>query len=47
MPSTSGESNIDLFGWDTVFAISYEQANAAIKAAKSTPAGFNYTDPST
>jgi hypothetical protein len=40
-------SKIDLLGWDTVFAISYEQANQAIQRAKSTPESFKYTDPST
>lgn len=40
-------SEIDLFGWDTAFAISYAQANAAIVAAKSTPPTFDYTDSDT
>jgi hypothetical protein len=41
---TPGQKNIDLFGWDTVFTVSYETANAAIVAAGSTPSGFKYTD---
>jgi hypothetical protein len=35
---------IDLYGWDTVFAINYKQANQAIKTAKSTPQSFAYND---
>lgn len=35
---------VDLFGWDTVFAISYEQANVAIQAANTTPTAFKETD---
>ncbi|RMH30826.1 MAG: hypothetical protein D6690_18010 [Nitrospirae bacterium] len=37
-------SHIDLFGWDTVFGISFEQANKAIVKAKSTPKTFSYED---
>jgi hypothetical protein len=36
-------TKIDMFGWDTAFAIPYDQANAAIKKAKSTPKSFDYT----
>lgn len=38
------ENNIDLFGWDTVFAISFAEANQAIKNLKSTPASFKAED---
>ncbi|MDX8362982.1 TULIP family P47-like protein [Cytobacillus sp. IB215316] len=36
---------IDLFGWDTTYAISYKNANDAIRNLGSTPAGFDYQDP--
>jgi len=35
---------LDLFGWQTVFAVTYPVVNTAIAEAKSTPAGFDYTD---
>ncbi|HYG59004.1 MAG TPA: TULIP family P47-like protein [Symbiobacteriaceae bacterium] len=34
------DNNIDLFGWDTAYGISFTKANEAIKALKSTPVGF-------
>lgn len=37
-------ANIDLFGWDTSYAISYTKANEAIKAMKSTPPEFAHDD---
>ncbi|HEY3365327.1 MAG TPA: TULIP family P47-like protein [Symbiobacteriaceae bacterium] len=38
------DANIDLFGWDTSYAISYTKANEAIKALKSTPPDFSHLD---
>lgn len=35
---------VDLFGWDTVFGISYTKANQAIRDLKSTPPKFDYDD---
>ncbi|MFS1519629.1 TULIP family P47-like protein [Bacillus sp. SCS-151] len=34
--------NIDLFGWDTAYAISFYDANKAIEELDSTPPNFNY-----
>src|SRR3954465_14906010 len=36
--------NIDLFGWQTTFAVSYPVVNAAIVEAKSTPPTFDFGD---
>lgn len=37
-------TNIDLFGWQTVFAVNYPAVNQAIKENASTPKDFEYTD---
>lgn len=34
-------NDFDMFGWDTVFGISFEQANKAIKDLKTSPSSFN------
>ncbi|MFS1519413.1 TULIP family P47-like protein [Bacillus sp. SCS-151] len=36
------ESTIDLFGWDTVYATSYKDANDAIRKMNTTPRSFSF-----
>ncbi|MEW7980457.1 MAG: hypothetical protein AB2813_11860 [Candidatus Sedimenticola endophacoides] len=36
------EINIDLFGWDTTYAINYTHANKSIADLKATPPSFDY-----
>ncbi|WBO21380.1 TULIP family P47-like protein [Sphingomonas abietis] len=40
-----GSGNIDLMGWDTVFALELPALNASIVAQNTTPASFAGTDP--
>jgi hypothetical protein len=43
-PTTDGGTgNIDLLGWDTVFAMSLDAVNASISAQKTTPPSFSGT----
>ena len=41
MSTTGTDGIVDLSGWDTVSALSYTDANAAIRAAKSSPQTFS------
>jgi hypothetical protein len=43
--SNNDTGNIDLMGWDTVFAISLDGLNSSIVAQKTTPPKFNGTGP--
>lgn len=47
MSANSSQSHPGRERRNTVFEISFDQANAAIKAAHATPAGFSFTDPTT
>jgi hypothetical protein len=42
--ATTSDSSVSTFGWDTAYVASFPVVNAAIKAQKSYPANFNYTD---
>lgn len=39
--------DIDLFGWDTTFAVNFTDTNAAIVAGHATPQSFEYSDAET
>lgn len=41
MSQTQPQINVDLFGWDTSFGISFDDVNASIVAQKSTPPNFS------
>ncbi|HAA14939.1 MAG TPA: hypothetical protein DCE41_25910 [Cytophagales bacterium] len=40
-----GNINVDLFGWDTSFGISFQQANQSIVDQKKTPTSFDSANP--